>query len=432
VRAAAAVLAAWASGARGQNEAALGVQTTIAGAWDAWRAGDFAAARARAELALERGASEDEAWHVLALAAHVAGRHADAVHAYAAIRPRYRRLAALDEPILWSHLRLGSVAAAAAFAERRGLSRNRSTRERLRLAAVRPMRVEMSGVVELPFTTDAFSALMPGVDVQIGGRPMVARLDTGGSYLHLTLSQARALGIQSGGCERAFASLVTKRVCYGAADLDLGAARIHNVPVCVHADDTLPVGAVARAFGVEMGAIIGTNVLQEFLSTIDAPGKRLILSARVDAAARAEHFARLSGHAVEVPFALLGEHLMIARGRLGETHDLNVFVDSGLAVFRTDQGQAGLLVSTSTLGEWGVPAPAAGHFAAIPQSIALGPLRQDGMTAVVVSDRTWREFGDWSGIRVEALLSHAFLKRYAWTIDFERRVFLFHAAYSRP
>jgi hypothetical protein len=50
------------------------------------------------------------------------------------------------------------------------------------------------------------------------------------------------------------------------------------------------------------------------------------------------------------------------------------------------------------------------------------------MTAVAVPDRTWRAFGDWSGIRVDALLSHAFLKRYTWTIDFDRHVYLFHEA----
>jgi len=31
--------------------------------------------------------------------------------------------------------------------------------------------------------------------------------------------------------------------------------------------------------------------------------------------------ARLAGHAEEVPFALLGEHLMIARGRIGTDRD---------------------------------------------------------------------------------------------------------------
>ena len=65
--------------------------------------------------------------------------------------------------------------------------------------------------------------------------------------------------------------LAKNTICYGAADLALGGAHIRNAPVWVHADDTFPVAVVASAFGVEMGAIIGTNVFRQFLTTIDAP-----------------------------------------------------------------------------------------------------------------------------------------------------------------
>jgi hypothetical protein len=119
---------------------------------------------------------------------------------------------------------------------------------------------------------------------------------------------------------------------------------------------------------------------------------------------------------------------MIARGRIGEDREINFFIDSGLAAFRSDQGQAGLLASTSTLEACGVPAPSEGRFTEISWPVVLGPLRQFGLTAVAVPNRTWRAFGTRGGIGVEALLSHAFLKEYAWTIDFERRVYLFHAA----
>ena len=402
--------------------------TAIDPAWEAWRAGDFAHARARAHVALQRGKEVDEARHVLALVAHVVGQHADAVAAQDAISARYRRLSELDEPILWSYLRLGDLAAANSFAERRGLLKNRATRERLRLAVERPLHVEISGVVELPFTNDALSPLMPGVDIVMQREPLVARLDTGGFFLHVTESQARALGIEYRGCEKGFAGLVTNTMCYGSADLTLGGARIQNAPVVVHADDAIPASSIASAFGVEMGPIIGTNILGQFLTTVDAPHARLILSRGVNAGARGLHIARLSGQVEEAPFALLGEHFMIARGRIGEDRDVNFFIDSGLAAFRSDQGQAGLLASTSTLQAWGIPAPSADRFAEIPCSVGLGPLRQDGLTAMAVPERTWRDFGAWSGIGVEALLSHAFLKKYAWTIDFERRVFLFHAA----
>jgi hypothetical protein len=113
---------------------------------------------------------------------------------------------------------------------------------------------------------------------------------------------------------------------------------------------------------------------------------------------------------------------------VGEDRDLNFFVDSGLAVFTTEQGQAGVIVAASTLRAWGIAAPPAGRFAEIPWPISLGPVRQNAMTAMAVPDRTWRNFGDWNGIRVEALLSHAFLKNYTWTMDFDRLVYLFHDA----
>lgn len=399
-------------------------------AWDAWRAGNFSDAEARATTALQQDRGEDAARHVSILAAHVLGRHAEAIATYGAIGAGYRRLAELDEPMLWSYVRLGNLSAAHVFAERRGLLRDAATRERLRLALDKPLRLTMSGVIERPFTEDALSPLMPGVNVHVNGQGVVARLDTGGSYLHVTESQARTLGIDFGGCKRGFAALVRKRICYGTADVDLGGAHIQNTPVYVHPDDTFPLDDVARAFGVEMGPIVGTNVLQQFLTTIDAPEKRLILSRRGDPAADAEHLARLSGPAAETPFALLGELSMIARGRVGD-HDLSFFIDSGLAAFRSDQGQAGLLTSISTLKRWGIPAPSNGRFAEIPWPTALGPLRQDGLTAVAVPDRTWRGFGDWSGICVEALLSHAFLKHYRWTIDADRHVYTFHAGVSR-
>ena len=90
-----------------------GATELVASAWDAWRAGDVARAREQSGLAIQRGESADAARHVLALAAHVAGDHADAIAARDAIGARYRRLSELDEPILWSHLRLGDVAARA-------------------------------------------------------------------------------------------------------------------------------------------------------------------------------------------------------------------------------------------------------------------------------------------------------------------------------
>ena len=70
--------------------------------------------------------------------------------------------------------------------------------------------------------------------------------------------------------------------------------------------------------------------------------------------------------------------------------------------------------------------PPRDRFAPLDEAVALGSAEQRGLTAFVVADRTWRQFGDWSGIEVTALLSHAYFKHYAWTLDFDRQTHLLH------
>ena len=393
-------------------------------AWDAWSAGDFSLARERAADLVATGHAVDEARHVLVLVASVVGHFDEAIATYQLIDPRYRRLKELDEPVLCDHVHRGDVASALEFAERRGVSRRGATAKRLRLALERPFGVEIEGVVDVPFTDDALTPFMPGFCVSLNGQPTVARLDTGGAYVHLSAEMAAAHGIATTASEREFAALRWHTVRYGVADVEIGPIRLHNAPVAVH-EGALPAGPIAAAFGVELGPIIGTNVLQRFLTTVDAPDRRLLLSRRGDGDARSEHLAYLGGAQHEVPFALWSDHMMIVRGRIGDGVNTNFFVDSGLVAITEDQGQAALLASRRTLESWGVAQPEDGRFADLPGALAMGAASRDGMTAYVVTDAMWRDFGDWGGIRVHALLSWGFLRQFSWTIDFDCRRYLF-------
>lgn len=394
-----------------------------AAAWLAWEEGRFEeAGRLGAELASRLG-REDEGLHVCVLAAHVRGEHARAISAHGRISPRYRRLRELDEPVLWSFLHLGDVDGARAFAERRGLSsRDRVLRSRLELASDRPFDVELSGLVELPFSDDALSPWMPGFAARLAGRDVIARLDTGGSFVHVSGEQAAAFGIGTVACEKAFAALASGRVCYGVADLELGAARLRNVPVAVH-EGVLPTRRIAEAFGVELGPIVGTNVLRRFLVTVDGPGRRLLFSRRGDGPARAEHLSRLDGAPVSVPFALWNEHQMIAKGQVGEGLPETFFVDSGLVAGTPEQGQASLLAPASSLATWGARAGDRGRLAELPSTLALGGAVRKGAKVLAVPDGTWRQFGEWGGVRVSGLVSWGFLKDFSWTLDFDRMLY---------
>jgi hypothetical protein len=400
-------------------------------AWDAWHAGDFALAREHAAGLVVAGQAVDEARHVLALVASVLGEYDEAIATHQMIHPRYPRLAELDEPVLWALVHRGDIAGALAFAERSGLGRRGAVTQRLRLALENPLIVEIEGLVDVPFTDDALSPLMPGFSASLNGRPTVARLDTGGSFIHMTSEAAAAFGVRTVVSERAFAALRWHTVRHGLADLELGPIHLRNIPVAVH-EGGLPAAQIAEAFGVELGPIIGTNVLERSLSTVDAPGRRLLLSRRGDLDARAAHLARLGTRLHEAPFALWSGHLMIARGRLGSVADVNLFVDSGLVAFTQEQGQAALLASRGALSSWGVALPAEGRFAALPGPLAIGAASRAGLTVYPIADRTWRNFGDWGGIRVDALVSWGFLRHFSWTIDFDRRRYLFRDSLEQP
>jgi hypothetical protein len=358
------------------------------------------------------------------------GDRAGALAIYDAMPSRYRRIAELDETVLWAHVWVGDISGALAFARRRGLDRSAAIREQLRIAQTDPFVVEAHGVVELPFTSDRFSAYMPCVPARLNGRAVVARLDTGGSFVHMSRSRAAEFGVAFAGCERDFAALRFAAICHGRADLELGSARLVNIPVAVHRDDSLPAATIATAFGADLGVVIGTNVFRQFLTTVDAPERRLVLSDRTDPNARAAHLARLPEVAGDIEFGVLGDHYLIARGRVGADRQAVFFLDTGLAAVSDEQGQAALLATRNVLGRWGAGMPAEpGRFADLSAPITLGPVSASGLTIFPVTDRVWREgFGDWSGVRVDALLSHGFLRRWAWTLDFDRQRLMFHAS----
>ncbi len=399
---------------------------TLSSGWKAWEAGDFAADSAEGSRLAAFPQTADAGYFMLALVSHVTGDHRAALAHHGRIAPTYRWLSRLEEPILWSYVHLHDYRGARAFARTRPIGARGATRARLELAVEHPLAIEIPGLVEVPFTNDALTPYMPGFAVRLNGRPAVARLDTGGSFIHVSAEQAASLGIAVVGCETTFAALSTGKVCYGITDLEIASVRLHNVPVAVH-HGVLQTEEIARAFGVDLGPIIGTNVLQQFLVTVDAPGRQLVLSPRGDAATRAAHLGRLVGEAHETPFVLWSDHRMIVRARVGSRDDVQLFVDSGLVAV-TQQGQAALLAPRSTLRTWGASIPPSPSFAEVPGAVEVGGVSRDRCTAFVISDRDWRKFGDWGRIEVSALVSWGFLNHFAWTIDFDHYTYSFSRA----
>ena len=346
------------------------------------------------------------------------GNYAAALDHFRAIGDRYSRREELTETVIDAFVHLDAIADAAEFARgRKGVPA--TWLQRLEMHARHPLRAELGGVAVVPFADHPLTAFFPGFAAEVNGHALTAHIDTGGSFLIMGPDRAAALGIQTvqAGNTRAHLNLARVETSYGMAErFVLGDAVLHDVPVDV----------LSTLTGEHDFVIFGTNILERFLSTVDYPSDRLILSRRGDGEAASAHRAMLPAEGATVPFGLWSDHYMFARGSLGARSDLNFFVDSGLVALHPDGDgglrQASFACSKRQLKQWGVPAAdiRRGYFES-PDPLGLGPLSQD-RPLIVVGAVGEQNFG---GVRIDGLISHAFLKRYAWTIDFDAHVYTF-------
>ena len=287
-----------------------------------------------------------------------------------------------------------------------------------------PYRIDSggNGVVTLPFTqTTAWE--LPSVAIEIEGRKVDARLDTGGELLTLSRDVAEAVGVDAVvTATGVFAGGAKGDMSYGRVEaVSVGGTTVHGVPVAVVDLDS---------------PVIGAGFLRQFLPTFDYPDGRLVLRPRTDQGRAALQAELSAAHAVVVPFALAATHLIVARGSLDDEAPLTFILDSGLQ----DEQGAAFAAPPQTLSAAGIPIPetiedvresGAGHVAL---QVGRFPIRRLGLGSLVQHDLTgfygvfpdiWREA---AGFTIHGLVSHGFLRRYTWTLDFDEMAMTFVAA----
>lgn len=281
----------------------------------------------------------------------------------------------------------------------------------------RPYRADWGEpAVEVPFIQSTTWEL-PCIRIEVNGLEVDARIDTGGELLTLSPDVAEAIGLEAvASAQGSFAAGATSEVRYGRIDtVRVGPLTVEAVPAAVVSLDR---------------PVVGTGFLRQFLATLDYPGGRLVLRPRPGSA------GGTSALGVEVPFALAVTHLILARGSFEGRGPVTFLLDSGLE----DEGGASFAAPRATLDAAGIPLPelteeigesGAGHLS---QRFGRFPLHRLGLGALVQQDtsglygvfpETWREV---AGISIHGILSHGFLRRYAWTLDFDRMAMTFASA----
>jgi len=295
---------------------------------------------------------------------------------------------------------------------------------------------------------------LPVVNVRVnGGGDVAFFIDTGGSELLLDSEFARELNVKPmSSVEGTFSGGQHAQVESGRVDsLTLGSWTLRNIPVGM-----MPLRSLSSGFGVkQLNGCIGTNVLYQFLSTIDYRNGELIL--RKKNAANLKRFdatgsppsppgvSRRSGgrntqpknttgpsgtavtNGIVVPMWMAGDHFMVAWGRVNTQPISLFFVDSGLAgagvkLAESAIQQAGIHLdeSKATEGQGG-----GGMLKIIPYTVAqftVGEITQQNVPGLYDGPFPWEnEFG----FHLAGMFGNDFLKHYAVTFDFTNMRIIF-------
>ena len=252
---------------------------------------------------------------------------------------------------------------------------------------------------------------LPVVEIDVNGQPVSLILDTGGDRLYLDKDIYATLGL---------ATLANRQARYAytggqtvdeplgvAGTVKMGGVTLTNVPV---------IGATWKALGQSSDGVLTTQILKQFLSTMDYDNRRITLRERTPEA-HTEVMATFGDTPpVAAPFFMTGTHLMVAKGSLNGHEGINYFMDSGLAMSMP------MIVVNETVELLGLETNAiegTDYFWVSIESHGLDGLVKGATQAMgnvfVEEDFFWR-----SGFMLDALISHQYLWPLgSWTIDFD-------------
>lgn len=284
-----------------------------------------------------------------------------------------------------------------------------------------PYGVEWTGderIGHLPMTNDITQpGALPQVTLEVNGEAVNLILDTGGDRLYLDKGIYERIGLPTLAnreARYAYTGGETVEEPLGvAATVTMGDVTLSNVPV---------IGATWKALGQTSDGVLTTQILKQFLTTLDYDNRRITFRER-----SAEALANVmetfgDTPPVESPFYMTSTHLMFAKGSLNGHPGMNYFLDSGLAasmplVMVEETVEFLELEKTEIEGTPYYWSPIESHGL---DGLPSGPAQALG-NVFVESDFFWR-----FGFMADVLISHQYLwPKGSWTIDFDEMKYYF-------
>jgi hypothetical protein len=268
--------------------------------------------------------------------------------------------------------------------------------------------------VRVPFVT---SDPLPVIRVVANGQAANFIVDTGAD-VDLEPSFAERIGVKTTSAGNGvFAGGLHAPMATGMlASLALGGATAYEVPVHVmptHAADLIP--------NLHVDGIVGTTYFERFLVTMDFPHARLILRPRSKVSSAAFQAQAASERAAIVPFYLVGDHFVIAQAQVNDAPPGLFLFDSGLAGGGLMASQALLAPAGISLDQSksGTGVGGGGAVSMVPfvaRRVAVGSAEQRNVAGVYTPQGSPLAIFPFT---VWGVISNDFLKRYAYTVDFD-------------
>ena len=273
-------------------------------------------------------------------------------------------------------------------------------------------------VAHLPIINDfTRPGALPLMELEINGHTVEFILDSGGDRLYIDEAVAERVGIRN------IAERRSRYAYTGGASVDeplgvaetvtMGEVTLKNVPVIV---------AKWKAMGQTTDGVVTTQMLKQFLSTVDYTNSRITFRERNDTGLRQllESFGDDRPH--QMPFFMSATHLMYTKGSLNGHEGMNMFMDSGLA------SSMPLVILDETVEFLGLAKndiQGTNYYWSPVNSHGIGSLLRGAGQAlgnVLVEENSyWRQ-----GFIFDALISHQYLRHLgSWTIDFDTMTYYF-------
>jgi hypothetical protein len=409
-----------ASGAK--PTAAAGRDQILASAETLYVEGQFASADSLYARILSTAPRDTSALRGRGAVALLENRVSDAKRWYQALLARVPDHRGARRALAECCARSDDLAGAAAMLKATG--RDAQARQLESFAGRTPYRADPR-TAEVTFVqTDPLPVLQVSVN---GSAPAFFIIDTGAAELVLDDAFADSVNARTFGADSGtFAGGKRASFLYGAVDsVSLGGITVRDVPVQILSTRRF----AGAAGGRRVDGIIGTVFLYHFLATLDYPRGKLVLRPRGEAERREVERAAAAESAVVIPFWMVGDHYMVARGRINSSPPLLWFIDTGLA-------GAGFTCPEATVKAAGIDLSKVPSFDGMGgggavkvtpfgvDSLMLGPVLQRSVYAFYGPFPPTLEKG--LGFRIAGLLSHGFLRRYRLTMDFDRMRYFLH------